>query len=133
MQFPYFNKQSFRGVGFFLEKLVPFPGDLPKGYRWAVEIRNKNWISEKFYSVLRQQGVALALIDHIWMPRPRDYFEVGDPITADFTYIRWLGDRKGIEAQTTRWDMAAATSAFDASKMTFGLSGQASSLARTVI
>ena len=29
---------------------------------------------------------------------------MGDPVTADFTYIRWLGDRKGIEEQTTRWD-----------------------------
>jgi hypothetical protein len=27
-----------------------------------------------------------------------------DPITADWTYIRWLGDRKGIEEQTTTWD-----------------------------
>jgi hypothetical protein len=25
-------------------------------------------------------------------------------ITADFTYVRWLGDRKGIEAQTKTWD-----------------------------
>jgi uncharacterized protein YecE (DUF72 family) len=38
------------------------------------------------------------------MPRPHDYFEAGDPVTADFSYIRWLGDRKGIEEQTTRWD-----------------------------
>jgi len=27
-----------------------------------------------------------------------------DPITADWTYIRWLGDRKAIEEQTTTWD-----------------------------
>jgi uncharacterized protein YecE (DUF72 family) len=27
-----------------------------------------------------------------------------DPITTDWTYIRWLGDRKGIEEQTTTWD-----------------------------
>jgi uncharacterized protein YecE (DUF72 family) len=29
-----------------------------------------------------------------------------DPITADWTYIRWLGDRKQIEAQTMTWDKA---------------------------
>ena len=29
---------------------------------------------------------------------------MGDPVTADFTYTRWLGDRKAIEEQTTRWD-----------------------------
>jgi hypothetical protein len=25
-------------------------------------------------------------------------------ISHDFAYIRWLGDRKAIEEQTTRWD-----------------------------
>ena len=27
-----------------------------------------------------------------------------DLITADFAYVRWLGDRKGIEKQTMAWD-----------------------------
>ena len=34
------------------------------------------------------------------MPRPAQWFEMFDPITADFTYVRWLGDRKEIEKQT---------------------------------
>jgi uncharacterized protein YecE (DUF72 family) len=38
------------------------------------------------------------------MPRPAQWFERFDPITADFTYVRWLGDRKGIEEQTKTWD-----------------------------
>lgn len=104
LQFPYFNKQKFRGVGFFLERLEPFLKQLPKDHRWVVEVRNKNWLSEKLYSVLRRHGVALALVDHAWMPRPRELFETGDPVTADFTYIRWLGDRKRIEEITTVWN-----------------------------
>jgi uncharacterized protein YecE (DUF72 family) len=27
-----------------------------------------------------------------------------DVVTADFAYIRWLGDRKAIEAITSKWD-----------------------------
>jgi uncharacterized protein YecE (DUF72 family) len=27
-----------------------------------------------------------------------------DPVTTDFAYIRWLGDRKDIERQTLNWD-----------------------------
>ncbi len=104
LQFPYFNKHKFRGLGFFLERLQPFLDHLPKQYRWAVEIRNKTWLSEKLYSVLRQHDVALALVDHAWMPRPQEYFEAGDPITANFSYLRWIGDRKGIEEKTQRWD-----------------------------
>jgi hypothetical protein len=53
---------------------------------------------------LRERGVALALIDQSWMPRPAVWSERFDPITADFTYIRWLGDRKGIERRTKTWD-----------------------------
>jgi hypothetical protein len=26
-----------------------------------------------------------------------------DPINADFAYVRWLGDRKGIETQSKIW------------------------------
>ena len=38
------------------------------------------------------------------MPRPAQWFEKFDPITADFTYVRWLGDRKGIEERTKVWN-----------------------------
>ncbi len=38
------------------------------------------------------------------MPRPEELAQKFDPITADWTYIRWLGDRKGIELQTLTWD-----------------------------
>jgi uncharacterized protein YecE (DUF72 family) len=103
-QFPYMNRQRFRGLGFFIERLEPWLKNLPKNYQWVVEVRNKGWLSEKLYSVLRRHGVALALIDHAWMPRPDEVFNTGDPVTADFTYIRWLGDRKGIEQRTKVWD-----------------------------
>jgi len=58
----------------------------------------------QFTDALRERGVALALIDQSWMPRPAQWFEKLDPITAGFTYVRWLGDRKTIEEQTKVWD-----------------------------
>ena len=36
--------------------------------------------------------------------RTAQWFEKFDLITTDFTYVRWLGDRKGIEEQTKVWD-----------------------------
>jgi len=38
------------------------------------------------------------------MPRPWELKEPLDLITADFAYVRWLGNRKGIEEITTTWD-----------------------------
>lgn len=103
-QFGYFNKKAFIGVNDFLARLNPFLKKLPMGYRFAVEIRNKNWLVPQFVESLRSHRVALTLIDQSWMPRPSQYFEKLDPITSDFTYVRWLGDRKGIEEQTKVWD-----------------------------
>ncbi|MGA8220557.1 MAG: DUF72 domain-containing protein [Candidatus Acidiferrales bacterium] len=104
LQFGYFNKKAFIGVNDFLPRLVPFIQKLPKGQRFAVEIRNKNWLVPQFVEALRDRNVALALIDQSWMPRPNQIFDKLDPITSDFTYVRWLGDRKGIEARTKTWN-----------------------------
>jgi len=103
-QFPYFNKEIFQSDVQFLSRLKVFFKNLPKAYRFAVEIRNKHWLRPKFLDLLREHNVALVLQDQSWMPRPSELFERFDPITADFTYIRWLGDRKGIEAVTKTWD-----------------------------
>ncbi len=103
-QFGYFNKQAFAGVNAFLVCLIPFLKKLPKGYRFAVEIRNKYWLIPAFLDALRERRVALALVDHAWMPRPKQVFSRFDPITADFAYVRWLGDRKTIEEKTKTWD-----------------------------
>jgi uncharacterized protein YecE (DUF72 family) len=104
LQFPYFNKQKFRSAVDFLERLEPFLKQLPKDHQWVVEVRNRNWLSATLHSVLREHRVALALVDHSWMPRPRELLETGDPVTAGFAYIRWLGDRKAIEEITKVWN-----------------------------
>jgi uncharacterized protein YecE (DUF72 family) len=104
-QFGYFNKKAFASVDEFLARLRPFLKTLPKGHRFAVEIRNKNWLVPAFVELLREHGVALALIDQSWVAlRPAQWFEKFDPITADFTYVRLLGDRKAIEEQTKIWE-----------------------------
>ena len=64
IQLPYFNKGKFDGLDSFLQVLEPFLALLPKDHQWVLEIRNKNWLCEKLCSVLRNHGVALALIDH---------------------------------------------------------------------
>jgi uncharacterized protein YecE (DUF72 family) len=105
LQFGYFSNGVFRGVNDFLARLKPFLKKLPKDHKFAVEIRNKHWLVPQFVETLREHGVALALIDQSWvMVRPAQWFEKFDPITADFTYVRWLGDRKEIEQQAKVWN-----------------------------
>jgi uncharacterized protein YecE (DUF72 family) len=104
LQFGYFNQSKFAGVGEFLARLVPFLKKIPSSYRFVVEIRNKYWLVPPFLDALREHHVALALIDQSWMPGPKQLFAKFDPITADFAYVRWLGDRKGIEEKTKIWN-----------------------------
>jgi uncharacterized protein YecE (DUF72 family) len=101
-QFPYFNKDTFKTGDEFLARLKPFLKTLPKDYKFAIEIRNKSWLTEKFADLLREHKVALALQDQSWMPLPSGM--AFNYLTADFTYVRLLGDRKGIEKQTKVWD-----------------------------
>jgi uncharacterized protein YecE (DUF72 family) len=101
-QFPYFNRSVFTSGAQFIARLKPFLEKLPKDHKFAIEIRNKNWLDAAFAQLLRDHSVALALQDQSWMPLPSAY--KFDPITADWTYIRWLGDRKEIENITKTWD-----------------------------
>jgi len=104
VQLPYLNREKFPRQQDFLNRLAAFLATLPGGYRWVVEIRNRGWLNEQLYSLLGRHGVALALADQAWMPRPAKWFEPGNPVTADFAFIRWLGDRKSIERQTKLWN-----------------------------
>jgi uncharacterized protein YecE (DUF72 family) len=104
LQFPYFNRDAFKSAEEFLGRLEPFLKLLPKGRRFAVEIRNENWLNANFANLLQDHNVALALIDQSWVSRPWEMLEPFDLITSDFTYVRWLGDRKAIEEKTDTWD-----------------------------
>jgi uncharacterized protein YecE (DUF72 family) len=101
-QFPYFDKWQISDRHAFTDRLVPFFKELPRTCKCAIEIRNRNWLDAEFADLLRKHKVALVLQDLSSMPRPRELNF--DPITADWTYIRWLGNRRGIEAVTQKWD-----------------------------
>ena len=103
-QFPYFDRSAFHTAQGFLDRLRAFLPQLPSGRQFAVEICNKNWFTADFADLLREHRVALVLADRPNAPRPPELFQAFDPITADWTYIRWLGDRKGLEQITKSFD-----------------------------
>ena len=74
--------------------LEDFLSTLPEGVRYAVEVRHRSWLGSDLPGLLREHGVALTLIDYPRMPRMED-------ATADFVYIRWLGDRREFPSDHT--------------------------------
>ena len=54
-----------------------------------MELRNKSLLNEEVYSVLRDSNAALVWVDAATMPLITE-------VTADFLYVRWVGDRKTV-------------------------------------
>jgi len=104
LQFPYFNQTAFGAAGLFLDRLAPFLERLPQKWRYAVEVRNKNWIGAPLLDLLRAHRVAFVLVDIAYMPHPADLAQQHDLVTTDFTYARLIGDRKAVDALTETYD-----------------------------
>lgn len=103
-QFPFFDRYKFLKQKDFVAVLTPFLKKFPANHKFAIEIRNRDWINAHLADVLREHNVALVLQDLSSMPRPWEFTEQFDFVTADFVYVRWLGNRKKIEEQTNTWD-----------------------------
>ncbi len=100
-QFQYVSKKrdprEYETGEVFLRRLEAFLPLLPAGQRFAVEVRNEKWLRPALTDLLRSRGIALALIDQNTMPRPGRWFDLCDPITADFAYVRFLGDHHAMD------------------------------------
>ncbi len=62
---------------------------IPRGLRVAVEVRCRSWLTEELYSMLKAREIGLCLAELPGMPRL-------NVRTADFIYLRFIGDHKGI-------------------------------------
>jgi len=104
LQFPYFSRKHFTHKELFYEKLQKFLEDLPEGFSYGVEIRNRHWLTSDFIDMLRENNVVLVMADQAWMPHGDEIMEKLDPVTSDHVYIRLIGDRHEIEAITKTWE-----------------------------
>ncbi|MBI4675048.1 MAG: DUF72 domain-containing protein [Chloroflexi bacterium] len=73
------------------EYLASLPSRSPtdEPLRYAVEVRHRGWFKDWFFELLKKHRAALVLVDRVTMPKL-------DIATTDFTYIRWLGNRKDV-------------------------------------
>jgi uncharacterized protein YecE (DUF72 family) len=102
LQFPYFNRNTFASRAQFDKLLQPFLKTLPREFKFALEIRNKNWISWDFLELLRDHSVAFVVVAQAWMPSIDVLARALDLLCGDFFYARFIGDQK--EVKTQRWE-----------------------------
>lgn len=102
LQFPYFAKgkdpQEYQTGENFIERLKSFVGLLPKELKWVVEIRNPKWIRTELLDLLRNREISLAFIDYYTMDPLHKLVNQNGIFTAPFIYVRFLGNRKNMEA-----------------------------------
>lgn len=87
-----------------LPALAGFVPTLPRDMRFAVEFRDKRWITDDVLALLAEYEIALALTDARWIPR-RTMLRLAAAPTTDFAYIRWLGpDRNFVDYSRVQAD-----------------------------
>lgn len=105
-QFEYLNKKKMPSKELFFEKLGEFIAKAPKGYRYAIETRNPNYLSPDFFKILEEYGLGYVYLEGYYMPHIGEVYEKFKPVTTDFCVIRLHGgDRTEIEMATGGlWD-----------------------------
>jgi uncharacterized protein YecE (DUF72 family) len=89
-EFGTFSRRSFGELGEFLDRLDPFLAALPPEFRYAVEIRNPEFLEKDYFACLRQHNVAHVYNAWSKMPELATQMAIPDSMTADFLVSRAL-------------------------------------------
>jgi uncharacterized protein YecE (DUF72 family) len=90
-----FEFQTIAGLGpdapaEFCQRLDGFFAVLPRDTRYAVEVRNAEFLTPSYFTVLRQHGVGHVFSSWTRMPSIGTQLDLADSVTADFLVVRAL-------------------------------------------
>jgi uncharacterized protein YecE (DUF72 family) len=89
-EFGTFNKRTFPKPTDFMTRLDPFLAALPDGFRYAVELRNQDYLSPAYFELLASHNVAHVFNAWTRMPSLTDQVQLPGVFTADFAVVRAL-------------------------------------------
>lgn len=109
-QFEYLNKQKMSGPAEFMDHLGTFVEQLPGDFTYCVELRNPNWINQRYFDFLQTHQLNHVFLQGYYMPSIFDLYQRYKDKLKDLVVIRLHGpDRKGIEKQTGKnWNQIVA-------------------------
>jgi len=106
-QFEYLNKQKMKSLSDFQLKFVEFYKQLNKKIPpIGIEIRNPNYLNEKYFSFLSELSIAPVFLEGYYMPPVTEIYSKYKKHIKNLAVIRLHGpDRKGIEKiANDNWD-----------------------------
>ena len=89
-EFGAFPKECYRDAREFVAAIDPFLGSLPGGFRYAVEIRNQEFLTPDYFACLHNHSVAHVFNAWTRMPDLGEQMQIPEVYTADFTVSRAL-------------------------------------------
>jgi uncharacterized protein YecE (DUF72 family) len=89
-EFGTFNKSTFPTPADFLARIDPFFQALPEGFRYAIEIRNPEYLSPDYFHLLKSRDVAHVFNAWTRMPELDEQAQLPEAYTADFAVVRAL-------------------------------------------
>jgi uncharacterized protein YecE (DUF72 family) len=104
LQFPWFGPQAHLEQVDFMQRLEAFLEALPADFRYAVEVRNRQWIGPELLQLCQRQRVAFVWSELANMAHPADLARRLPIQTTDFVYARLIGDRKAVDRATKTFD-----------------------------
>lgn len=89
-EFSQFHQRDFARGREFVEALDGFLGQLPAGWQYGVEIRNRAFLQEEYFGTLSRHGVAHVFNSWTRMPPVSEQLALPGSITTDFVAARFL-------------------------------------------
>lgn len=90
-EFSHFHPRDFERGRDFVDMLDRFLGELPRGWQYGIEIRNRSLLQREYFDVLRKHGIAHVFNNWTHMPSIAEQMKIDGGITSDeFTAARLL-------------------------------------------
>ena len=90
LEFSQFYSSDFEHGRDFVAALDRFLGELPPGWQYAVEIRNKTFLQPEYFEMLHRHGVAHTFNSWSRMPPVGEQLALNGSVTTDFVAGRFL-------------------------------------------
>jgi len=108
-QFEYLNKKKMKSQLEFQDLFSAFISACPDDHTYALEIRNPNYLNEKYFEFLLQNNLKTVFMQGYYMPEIVETYNQYQEFVKNLTVIRLMGrDRKEMEAKTRgEWNRIA--------------------------
>jgi uncharacterized protein YecE (DUF72 family) len=107
-QFEYLNKQKMAGLPEWVQAMTRFRKELPTEGKYAIEIRNANYVTADYFAFLQDQNLIPVLLQGYWMPSVTELWtRFREPLSKfPKVILRLHGpNREAIEEETHKqWD-----------------------------